>query len=100
MGYKGYSKAPCEKRSKIAGRTSHMAVAHTSVSPRRAVDAHGRAIPMTEAEVRARAGDIAHGLEALDDIGDDDEQRETLDALIKGLDEDRLSDGKGFRSCE
>jgi excisionase family DNA binding protein len=73
-----------------------MAIAPTPVSPRSSVDAHGRAIPMTEAEVRARAGAITRGLDALDDMGDADEQRESLDALLAALEEDRLSDRKLF----
>jgi hypothetical protein len=52
---------------------------------------------MTEAEVRARAEAIASGLDALDDMGDENEQRQTLDALMKGLDEDRLSYRKRSR---
>jgi hypothetical protein len=67
------------------------------VSPHSAVDARGRALPMTEAEVRARATEIARGLEALDGMGDAEEQRQTLDALLHGLDEDRLSDRKRSR---
>jgi hypothetical protein len=52
---------------------------------------------MTEAEVRARAGEIARSLKALDEIGDEQEQRETLEFLIKAIDEDRLSDRRRFR---
>lgn len=64
---------------------------------RSAVDARGRLIPMSEDEVRERAGDVARGLAALDELGDEDEQRETLDDLMKALDADRLSDRD--RSC-
>ena len=67
------------------------------VSPHRSVDASGRALPMTDAEIRARAGDIARGLDALDDMGDEEEQRETLEALIKAIDEEPLSGRKRFR---
>ena len=45
------------------------------------VDALGRLIPMTEAEVRARAVLIARELDALDEIGDEEEQRATLELL-------------------
>ncbi len=76
--------------------TPTMAIANTPVTPRSSVDARGRAIPMTEAEVRARAEAIARGLDALDDMGDADEQRESLDALLVALEEDRLSDRKLF----
>ncbi len=73
-----------------------MSQAEQAVLPRRSTDARGRAIPMTEAEVRARADPIALGLDALDDMGDEDEQRETLDFLIRAIDEDRLSDRGRF----
>lgn len=69
----------------------------TMTSPhRRSVDEHGRALPMSEAEVRARAAAIARGLGALDDMGDQAEQRETLDFLMTAVDEDRLSDRRRF----
>jgi hypothetical protein len=51
---------------------------------------------MTEDEVRARADEVARGLDALDDMGDADEQCATLEALIKAIDEDRLSDRNRF----
>lgn len=59
--------------------------------PRNAVDARGRAVPMTGEEIRARADEVARGLDALDQIGDEQEQGETLDLLMKALDEDRMS---------
>jgi hypothetical protein len=65
--------------------------------PHRPVDAHGRAIPLTEEEIRARAEEIARGLHALDDMGDEEEQRRTLDALIKAIDEEPMSYRKRFR---
>ncbi len=52
---------------------------------------------MTEAEVRARAEMIARNLEALDHIGDEEEQRATLAFLMTAIDEDRLSDRRRFR---
>jgi excisionase family DNA binding protein len=64
--------------------------------PRGVVDAQGRLIPMTEEEVRAAAPAIARGLDTIDDMGDPDEQRATLDALMAGLDEDRPSHRKLF----
>lgn len=81
----------------LVRRNPTMAIAPTSLSPHGSVDARGRALPMTEAEVRARAGAIARGLDALDDMGDEDEQRETLDFLMAAVDEDRLSDRRRFR---
>jgi hypothetical protein len=64
---------------------------------RRSVDASGRALPMTDEEIRARAAEIATGLGALDDMGDEEEQRQTLDALMKAIDEEPLSARKRFR---
>jgi hypothetical protein len=61
------------------------------------VDDAGRAIPMTDEEIRARAAEIARGLDALDDMGDEEEQRQTLDALMKAIDEEPLSARKRFR---
>jgi hypothetical protein len=51
---------------------------HSTVSPHRWVDATGRALPMTVEDIHARAVEIARGLDALDDMGDEEEQRQTL----------------------
>lgn len=67
-----------------------------AVSPFRSVDATGRALPMTDEEIRARASDIARGFDSLDDMGDEEEQQQSLDALMKALDEDRLTGRKLF----
>ena len=53
---------------------------------------------MSQEEIRARAAEIARGLDALDEMGDEHEQRKTLDALIKAVDEEPLSDRRHFRS--
>ena len=74
-----------------------MATADPTLSPRHSVDSHGRLLPMTDAELQARAIEIARGLDALDDMGDKEEQRQTLEALIKAIDEEPLSDRKRFR---
>ena len=74
-----------------------MSVAPTPITPHRSVDSRGRALPMTEEEIRARAEEIARGLAALDDMGDAEEQRDTLDFLRTAVDEDRLSDRRRFR---
>jgi hypothetical protein len=63
----------------------------------RSVDARGRAIPMTEDEARRRAEEAIRGLEALNDMGDEEEQRRTLEFLMEAIDEDRLSYRKRFR---
>ena len=73
-----------------------MATVQETGSPFRSVDATGRAIPMIDAEIRARAGEIARGLDAIDDMGDEEEQRHTLEALMKAIDEEPLSDRKRF----
>jgi hypothetical protein len=69
----------------------------STVSPHDSVDANGRAIPMTDEDIRARSAEVARGLDALDDIGDAEEQRQTLDALMKAIDEEPLSARKRFR---
>jgi hypothetical protein len=72
-----------------------MAITLPTVSPGHSVDATGRALPMTDEEIRARAAEIARGLDALDDMGDEEEQ--TLDALMKTIDEEPLSARERFR---
>lgn len=67
-----------------------------AVLPRRSIDPRGRSIPTTPEAVRARAAEIAAGLDALDGMGDEQEQRETLAALGVAIDADRLSDRKRF----
>jgi hypothetical protein len=74
-----------------------MSITHSTVPLHRSVDATGRAHPMTVEEVRSRAMEIARGLDALDDMGDEEEQRQTLDALIKAIDDEPLSPRRHFR---
>jgi hypothetical protein len=74
-----------------------VAVTPPAISPGHSIDATGRALPMTDEEIRARAAEIARGLDALDDMGDEEEQRQTLDALMKAIDEKPLSARKRFR---
>jgi excisionase family DNA binding protein len=73
-----------------------MSIAPSTTSPHRSVDARGRALPMTDAEVRARAKVAIRALDALDDIGDEAEQLQTLEALIEAIDSEPLSDRKRF----
>ena len=42
---------------------------------------------MTDEEIHAQAVEIARGLDVLDDMGDEDEQRQTLSAPMKVIDE-------------
>ena len=46
---------------------------------------------MTVGEIHAQAVEIGRGLDAPDDMGDEDEQRQTLNALMKAIDEEPLS---------
>jgi excisionase family DNA binding protein len=71
-------------------RIPAMSIAPNPLSPHRSVDAQGRALPLTAEEIRRRNEEAIRALEALDDMGDEDEQRETLEALLKALDEDPL----------
>jgi hypothetical protein len=73
----------------------HMATAPT-LSPHRDVDATGRALPMTDEEIRRWAAEAIRGLQAVDDMGDEEEQRETLEYLIRAIDSEPLSDRKRF----
>jgi hypothetical protein len=72
----------------------------TRVTPRRSVDEHGRIIPRTEEEQRRYIEEALRGLDALLEIGDEEEQTATFEMLRKALDEDRLSYRTRFRSCD
>jgi hypothetical protein len=52
---------------------------------------------MTDAEIRNRAEIAMRALDALEGMGDEDEQRGTLDSLIQGVNDHPLSDRKKFR---
>ena len=52
---------------------------------------------MTVEEIRAQAVEIARGLDALDEMGDEAEQTQTLNALMKAIDEEPLSPRRRFR---
>jgi len=52
---------------------------------------------MTVEAIHAQAVEIAMGLDALDDMGDEEEQRQTLNALMKAIDEEPLSPRRRFR---
>ena len=69
----------------------------TKASPR-SFDDRGRAVRLTEDEIRERNALALAALDAIEEIGDDDEQRETLDYLVRVVDEDRLSDRPRFGS--
>jgi excisionase family DNA binding protein len=59
---------------------------------RRLIDDRGRALPLNGDQLRERALAVAEGLDALDEMGDELEQRQTLDALMGALAEGRGSD--------
>ena len=54
-------------------------------------DARGRAIPLPPDKERRRALEAIRALDELDKMGDEEEQRATLRALMQGLNENRLS---------
>ncbi len=68
------------------------------VAQHRSVDPTGRASPMASDEILARRAVIEKGLDALDDIGDEEEQSRTLEALMREIDEEPLSLRKRFRT--
>jgi hypothetical protein len=74
-----------------------MATAPTTGSPRRSIDARGRALPMTDAEIRARAEVAVNALEQIAGDIDDTDFDEMCEAIERGIDEDRLSDRRRFR---
>ena len=67
-----------------------MAIAPNPTSTYRSVDARGHALPRTEGEIRVRAEEAIRALDEIAEIGDEEEQTATLDALLKALDEDPL----------
>lgn len=68
----------------------------TKVAHRRSFDEHGRALPMTDAEIRERNEAAIQGLRALDGIGDAEEQTQSLAALIGALGEHRFFSNKPY----
>ena len=70
-----------------------MATAQEIEAIRTGTDARGRAVPMTDEDALLRDREAAKALDALDDMGDAAEQRNTLETLKRGLDRDgdRLS---------
>jgi hypothetical protein len=59
-------------------------------------DEQGRAARLTEAEIRERNTHALAALDAIAAIGDEAEHRETLDYLMRAIEEDRLSDRSRF----
>jgi hypothetical protein len=73
-----------------------MSIAHSTVSAHRSVDARGRALPMTDAEVRERAAVAITALERIADDTDDTDTDAMCEGVERGIDEDRLSARKRF----
>jgi hypothetical protein len=65
-----------------------MAIAPTPVSPYRSVDINGRALPMTEEEILQRNADAIRALDEVAEMGDQDEQRATLQVLMTAIDDE------------
>ena len=75
-----------------------MATAAPTAASLRSFDDRGRAVRLTEDEIRERNALALAALDAIEEIADDAEQRETLDYLRRVVDEDRLSDRPRFGS--
>jgi excisionase family DNA binding protein len=65
--------------------------------PRRSTDARGRLIPLSPEEARLRAEEALRALDDVAAMGDEEEQRATLDMLMQALNEEPLSDRPRFR---
>ena len=74
-----------------------MAITPASVSPDRSVDIHGQALPMTEEEIAKRNAEAIRALDDVAEMGDEEEQRATLAALMAAIDEGPLSARRRFR---
>jgi hypothetical protein len=66
-------------------------------SPYRSVDIHGRALPMSEDEILEQNAGAIRALDEVAEIGDEQEQRATLEALMTAIDEEPLSARRRFR---
>jgi hypothetical protein len=78
-------------------RFQAMAIAPTPISPYRSVDIHGRALPLTEEEILERNAEAIRALDEVAEMGDEEEQRATLEALMTAIDEEPLSARRRFR---
>ena len=74
-----------------------MAIVPMPMSPYRSVDIHGRAIPMTGQEILQRNAGAIRTLDEVAEMGDEEEQRATLEALMTAIDEEPLSARRRFR---
>ncbi len=74
-----------------------MSIAPKPVSPHRSVDIHGRALPMTEEEILERNAEAIRALDEVAEMGDEKEQRASLETLTKAVNEEPLSSRRRFR---
>ncbi len=74
-----------------------MAIAPNPVSPYRSLDIRGQALPMTEEEILERNTEAIRALDEVAEMGDEQEQRATLEALMTAIDEEPLSARRRFR---
>jgi hypothetical protein len=65
-----------------------MAITPTPVAPYRSVDFHGGALPMTDEEILQRNAEAIRALDEVAEMGDEAEQRATLEALMTAIDEE------------
>lgn len=75
-----------------------MTIAVKFASPPCSFDASGRALPLTPEETAHRVSLALQALDSLDEMGDEEEHRETLSYLARVVDEDRMSDRPRFGS--
>lgn len=61
------------------------------------IDARGRVLTLGEEDARRRIALALQALDAIDSIGDEEEQRATYETLKQAIDEDGLSRRKRFR---
>jgi hypothetical protein len=62
----------------------------------RSFDANGRALTLTPDEIDQRAALALQALDSLEDMGDEEEQKETFAYLAQAVNEDRLSERRRF----
>jgi len=75
-----------------------MATVSSMAVSSRSFDDRGRAVRLTDHEIRQRNALALAALDAVEGIGDDVEQCETFDYLVRVVDEDRLSERPRFDS--
>src|SRR5271157_3020657 len=95
-GYNGLW--PHRSKGRTAEGVFAMPAASVLTSSPRSFDASGRALPLTPEEIDQRAALALQALDALEDMGDEEEQRETFAYLARAVNEDRLSDRPRFGS--